>query len=99
MCRASVIVIRRKYIFLWDVLKWYTLTDFNFFNEQFVLNLEQKRCKKMSYIQNVICVILSGNLIPVFEDIMLFCNVFVVHSYVLRKLHFFPTIRICTDHQ
>ena len=87
MYRGSVIVIRRKYIFSWDVLKWYTLTDFNFYNEPFVLNLELKRCKKMSYIQNVICVILSGNLMPVLEDIMLFCNVFVVHSYVPSVCH------------
>ena len=80
MHRASVIVIRRKYIVSWDVLKWCTLADFNFYNERFVLNLELKRCKKMSYIQNVICVILSGSLMPVFEDIMLFCNAFVAHS-------------------
>ena len=87
MFRASVIVIRRKYVFSWDVLKWYTLTDFNFYNEPFVLNLELKGCKRMSYTQNIICLILSGNLVPVFEDIMLFCNVFVVHRYVLSVFH------------
>ena len=57
MSVMSVIVIRRKNIFSWYILKWYTLIGFNFYDKPFLFNLELMQCKRMSQIQNVIYIL------------------------------------------